>query len=220
MKRLFSPILLSLSLLVLPVIGQAAPKSPTDVIDTTTNYVEQFYPLWFTYWQTRFAEPNHLVGPDNISPIYHFVVAINDDTLYVSAFLDLSVQPLVVTIPSTTAKYSVLVLDPYGDIFKSAIPPQTAGKYALYGPSFKGMIPAELTPVPLPTDYMTFIVRADRFLSGADVTSEADRFRRAFSSQPLCAYLGQTCPEVPMGGPAQILPEAVLHSQLRRLPTH
>jgi hypothetical protein len=216
MKRSYGfPLLAGIALLAANAAVQDVPANTNtaqargNVFETTVQYVEHFYPLWFTYWQTRFATPNRLVGPDNISPIYHYVVAINDDTLYVSSFLDLSTGPLVVTIPETTNKYSVLILDPYGDIFQSAIQPQTAGKYLLYGPGFSGTVPDGLTGVPLPYNAMALIFRVDRFLNGVDMTSEADTFRRAFSSQPLCAYQGQTCsPDTPTGGPAQIVPEA------------
>jgi hypothetical protein len=172
------------------------------------KYVEQFYPLWFTYWQTRFAQPNSVVGPDNISPIYHYVVAINDDTLYVSSFLDLSVEPVVLSIPDTSANYSVLTLDPYGDIFQSVIKPPAPGKFVLYGPGFNGTLPTELTHVPLPLNSMALIFRVDKFINNVDMTSEADKFRRAVRSEPLCLYLGQTCPpNIPLGGQATILPE-------------
>jgi hypothetical protein len=50
-----------------------------------------------------------LAGPVRISPIYHFVVAVNDDTLYASAFGNVAQQPLVVTIPTASVTYSELV---------------------------------------------------------------------------------------------------------------
>ena len=77
-------------------------------------YVAQFYPLWFTYFQAQTF--NRLVGPDRVSPVYNAVVAINVDTIYASAFLDLTARPVVLTIPSTAARHSILTLDPYGDI--------------------------------------------------------------------------------------------------------
>jgi hypothetical protein len=56
---------------------------------------------------------------------------------------------------------------------------------------------------------MTMIFRADKFTNGVDMTSDADAFRRALHTEPLCSYLGQTCPPgIPMGGDASILPEA------------
>lgn len=198
--------------------GQDAPgttkpaQSRVDVFETTVKYVEQFYPLWFTYYQTRFATPNVLVGPDKISPIYQYVVAINDDTLYVSSFLDLSGEPVILTIPeSSDLSYSVLMLDPYGDkIMQSVITPPAPGTFALYGPGFKGTLPAQVTPVPLPLNHLALIFRVDKFSNGVDVTSKADKFRKALATEPLCAYEGQTCPpDTPPGGMANIIREAV-----------
>lgn len=204
MKRFFACLLLVLSLTVLPAVA----KAQDDPFTTTRDYVSQFYPLWFTNFQTSFGTPNQLTGPNNISPIYHIVVAINDDTLYASSFLDLSMEPVIVTIPSTPANYSALTLDRYCDIFPG-IPNNVPGAYALYGPDFNpNNLPTTVTPVPLPFNYMTIIFRADKFTKGVDTTQDADTFRRGLSTMPLCTYLGQSCPPgVPTGGPTKIVPE-------------
>src|SRR5271169_1834689 len=74
------------------IAGNAEIVSQLNPFNTTVAYVAQFYPLWFTYYQSQLASHsrNRLVGPDRISPIYHYVVAINVDTLYVSSYLDLT----------------------------------------------------------------------------------------------------------------------------------
>ncbi len=218
MKRLsYFGLLAGAVLLAANVGGQETPSSTKaaqlrgDVFETTVKYVEHFYPLWFTYWQTRFAKPNRLVGPDHISPIYRYVVAINDDTVYVSSFLDLSGEPVILTIPeSSNLSYSVLMLDPYGDkIVQSIITPPAPGTFALYGPGFNGMVPPELTPVPLPLNHLALIFRIDKFTNGVDVTSKADKFRSTLATEPLCAYEGRTCPpDTPPGGLAKIVHEA------------
>jgi hypothetical protein len=211
-KRFFVSLLLVLSLIVFPAGAKAAAPAQ-DAFATTVEYVTQFYPLWFTYYQTSLGTPNRMVGPNKISPIYHYVVAINNDTVYASSFLDLSMEPVILTIPSTPANYSVLTLDRYCDIFHSSLLANTPGTYALYGPGFDpNNLPTTVTPVSLPFNYMTIIFRADKFklIDGVeqDVTTEADTFRRGMSTMPLCAYLGQSCPAgVPAGGPTRIVPE-------------
>jgi hypothetical protein len=204
MKRLFPCLWLAVSLIALPTGAKAQ-----DAFVTTRDYVSQFYPLWFTYYQTFLATPNLMVGPNKISPVYHYVVAINNDTVYASSFLDLSMEPVILKIPSTPANYSVLTLDRYCDIFHSALPANTPGTYALYGPGFDpNNLPITVTPVPLPFNYMAIIFRADRFKNGVDITQEADDFRRGMSTMPLCAYLGKSCePGVPTGGPTRIVRE-------------
>jgi len=206
-KRFFACLLLVLLLTVL----STGVRAQDDPFTTTRDYVSQFYPVWFTFYQTFLGTPNRLVGPNRISPIYHYVVAINDDTLYASSFLDLSMEPVIVTIQSTPANYSVLTLDPYCDI-SPGIPNNIPGTYALYGPDFdRNNLPPTVTPVALPFNYMTIIFRADKFSKdNVDQTADADAFRRGLSTMPLCAYLHQNCPNgVPSGGSTQILPEIV-----------
>src|SRR5215471_18074826 len=94
-------------LLALPVRTVSAGQPPSDAYTTTVAYVETFYPLWFTYHQTGLGNPNQLVGPERVSPLYHVVVAINDDTVYCSSYLNLDPtspqgEPvMILTVPST-----------------------------------------------------------------------------------------------------------------------
>jgi hypothetical protein len=177
---------------------------------TTELYVEQFYPLWFTYYQYQGdAAHNRLAGPDKISPIYQIVVAINVDTLYASAFLDLTAQPIVLSIPPTTATYSILVLDSYGDIFNVGLNAGTPGTFILVGPGYAGPLPTGATRIKLPFNIMSLIFRIDNYSSiGVNQMAEATSFRAALATQPLCAYQNLTCPTgTSPGGPALIIPE-------------
>jgi hypothetical protein len=184
--------------------GNAAIVPQLNPFDTTVAYVAQFYPLWFTYYQRLLAtlNTNHLIGPDRVSPIYHYAVAVNVDTLYASSFLDLAAEPVVVTIPTTPSfpsmHYSILMLDPYGDLLPaSASIPKTPGSYALIGPGgFTGTLPQGVTPITLPLNYSFLAFRADKFVP------QADAFRQALKSQTLSDYL-----QNPSGGAAKILPE-------------
>ena len=144
---------------------------PNNAYDTTVQYVETFYPLWFTHNQATMGVDNELVGPERVSPLYHSVVMINDDTVYCSAFLTLvdgdTQTPQILTIPPTfspetcspdmSVTYSVLILSPYGDVQPLAThpctgptptaliphgaPPQAGGTFALVGPDYRGRPP-------------------------------------------------------------------------------
>ena len=165
------------------IAGNPEAVSQLSPFNTTVAYAVQFYPLWFTYYQSLLATPNRLAGPNRISPIYQYVVAINVDTLYASTFLDLTAQPVILKIPSTTVRYSILMLDPYGDIFDAGIPPLTAGTFALTGPGFTGTVPADVTPIAMPLDFSTLIFRADKFSqAGQDQTKEANAFRKSLET--------------------------------------
>src|SRR5437773_1638227 len=166
------------------IAGNAAIVPQLSPFDTTVAYVVQFYPLWFTYYQSQLASNNRnqLVGPNRISPIYHYVVAINVDTLYASSYLDLTAQPVVLTIPPTPPfppmSYSILMLDPYGDLLPASPPiPKMPGSYALIGPGFTGTVPADVTPIAMPLDFSALIFRADKFSpAGQDQSAQADAF--------------------------------------------
>jgi hypothetical protein len=184
---------------------QQPPPSSTAAFKATVDYVVEFYPLWFTFRQAH--NVNQLIGPDRISPLYHAVVAINVDTLYASAFVDLKAQPVILTIPSTKVTYSLLILDPFGDIIdlSNYIPPQTAGTYALVGPGFKGSLPQGVTRVPMPLNVETVIFRADKFsATGQGEIKEADQFRRSLRLETLSDYKND-----PSGGKTRIAPEII-----------
>jgi hypothetical protein len=185
-------------------LASPAAGLPSGAFGTTVAYVVQFYPLWFTYYQSRLApNSNRLVGPVRVSSLYHIVVAINVDTIYASSFLDLSTQPVVLTIPQTNVVYSLLTLDPYGDVFDSGTPPQTPGTYVLTGPGFSGTLPARLTRIKMPLDYTTLIFRADKYsASNENQIKQALSFRASLKSQTLADYRVD-----PAGGGSAILPE-------------
>jgi hypothetical protein len=191
------------------IAGNSDIVSELSAFDTTVAYVVQFYPLWFTYYQSRLANRgrNQLAGPDRVSPIYHFVVAINVDTLYVSSYLDLTAEPVILTIPPAppfpSMSYSILMLDAYGDVLTASVP-KTPGSYALIGPGgFAGTLPAEITPIAIPVNFSTLIFRVDKYSpTGADQIAQADAFRRSLKTQTLSDYL-----EGSSGGAPRILPE-------------
>jgi len=144
-----------------------------------------------------------MAAPDRISHIYHIVVAINDDTLYASSLLDLKDQPVIVTIPETTATYSILTLDPFGNIFESGINSETPGTYALTGPEWTGMLPSDVTSIAMPLNFSALIFRADKFSAmGEDQTAEASLFRESLMLATLSDYLND-----PTAGATTIFPE-------------
>jgi hypothetical protein len=192
------------------IAGNSETVSELSAFDTTVAYVAQFYPLWFTYYQSRLGNRgrNHLVGPDQVSPIYHYVVAINVDTLYVSSYLDLATQPVILTIPPTppfpSTSYSIQMLDAYGDVLPASIP-KTPGSYALIGPGgFTGTLPAELTSIAIPVNFSALNFRADKFSpTGENQIAQADAFRRSLKTQTLSDYLENSSG----GTAARIVPE-------------
>lgn len=197
-RALVFPALLSAVWMLFATVGApAANAQQATPLQTTEKYVETFYPLWFTYYQASLGTFNSLVGPRRVTPLYQLVVAINNDTIYGSTFLDLTDQPQVFTLPPTDDSYSVLILDRYGNILSTDLrPSKNGGTYELMGPDYKGTPAGNLIPVEIPLNYAALIVRADRYTSGGDnVVREARQFRGNLTIQPLSAYLEGARPQ-------------------------
>jgi hypothetical protein len=186
--------------------AQLTDAGNSDAYATTVDYVVQFYPLWFSYKQlqvnNRLGATNRLVAPAKVSPNFKFVVASNYDTLYSSSFLDLSTEPVLVTVPATKVGYSTLVLDAYGNQIPAAIP-QTPDVFAFTGPGFSGTLPDGVTEIKMPINYPLLNWRMVKFSpTGEDQTTEAEAFRASIKEQTLSGYLRN-----PSQGRTLIVPE-------------
>ncbi len=163
------------------------PLNGSDAYDTTLKYVVNFYPIWFTSEQWKVSSVNKLIGPARMTPIYHAVVAPNDDTLYGNTVVNLSDEPLILTIPSTKDVYSVLSTDAFGDVNDTGI--ESTGVYGLYGANWNGSLPKDVTPVAIPSKYSGLIVRVDKYSSsGENEKAEAELFRRELRAAPLSMW--------------------------------
>jgi hypothetical protein len=167
----------------------------------TEQYVERFFPLWLTYMQFLKAPCNQLTGPDQMDPAFQSVVAPNDDTLYASALVNVQAEPVLFTIPSTTATYSVLTLNAYGDVFSSGIPAGTPGTYAFTGPGWNGELPAGVQALQVPCNVFMLIVRSDKTNGTSGSIATAQQFRAALHLAPLSAYRNSAA-----AGPVSIVP--------------
>lgn len=168
------------------------------------DYTVRFYPRFFTWVQFKINGDNsqrqgagqqianRLTGPLGMGPEYKVVVAINDDTIYAEAFLDVSDGPLILTIPPYPDKYSVLQLDVYGSIFSTALssaPPSDGGVFAFVASDYSGKLPHKTTRVEMPYTFTTIAIRIDKHSpSGQNLIRAANEFRSSLSLQTLAEY--------------------------------
>lgn len=120
------------------------------------------------------------------------VVRPNVDTLYSSAWLDLSPEPLVLHLPEMQGRYHLLpMLDAWTNVFAapgSRTTSDNGGDYAIVGPDFTGSLPAGLTRLDAPTRTVWMIGRI--LATGSEDYAVVNALQRQMSVTPLSRWRG------------------------------
>ena len=91
------------------------------------------------------------------------VVSPNVDTLYSSAWLDLSEEPIILSLPDTGERYYLMeMLDAWTNVFASPGTRTTgnrAGQFAIVGPGWEGSLPVGAKAIQSPTSLVWIIGR-------------------------------------------------------------
>lgn len=97
------------------------------------------------------------------TPEFKDVVRPNADTLYSSAWLNLSKEPIVLSVPNTNGRYYIMeLLDAWSNVFGSIgkrTTGTTAKSFAIVGPYWQGTLPDNLIKIPAPTNTIWIIGR-------------------------------------------------------------
>ena len=149
--------------------------SPAEAAAIATDAYVYFYPL-ISMDLTRKQLANTPPGKGIGGPMNTFVnvptfppadlkvvVRPNFDTLYSSGWLDLTKEPLVVSVPDTGGRYYLLpMLDMWTDVFASPGWRTTgtqAGNFLVTPPGWSGTVPVGMTGISAPTPYVWIIGR-------------------------------------------------------------
>jgi hypothetical protein len=120
---------------------------------------------------TNVAKPDAFAAPVNQfvnvrqfpDASFKDVVRANVDTLYSSAFLDVSAEPIVLSVPDTHGRYYLMpMLDAWTNVFASPGKRTTgtkAGNFAITGPGWSGALPKGVTEIKAPTNLVWIIGR-------------------------------------------------------------
>ena len=121
----------------------------------------------------------------------HCCAAPNADTLYTEAWLDVSREPAIFSIPDMGNRYFIMpMLDGWSEVFEVADSRTTGGKaqtYAITGPGWSGALPAGVTQVQSPTG-MVWILGRIYSTGTAEDYKAVHALQDKFSLTPLSAY--------------------------------
>jgi hypothetical protein len=121
----------------------------------------------------------------------HAVTAPNADTLYTTAWLDVSKEPWVFSVPDMGDRYFLLpMLDGWTDVFQVPGKRTTGGKaqtYVVTGPGWSGTLPAGVTEYKSPTGIVWILGRI--YCTGTpEDYAKVHALQDKFSLVPLSSY--------------------------------
>lgn len=203
----------------------AAPLTESEAREIAIDAYVYGYPL-VTMEMTRRVMTNSTKPEGKLAPVGSFahlrkyptptdkeVTAPNADTLYSLAWLDLSKEPMVFSIPDAGDRYFLMpMLSGWTDVFEVPGKRTTGDKaqtYVITGPSFAGKLPAGIKEYKAPTNMVWLLGRT--YCSGTpEDYKKVHEFQDKLSLVPLSSYgkpytppLGKVDPKVDMKTPVR-----------------
>jgi hypothetical protein len=118
------------------------------------------------------------------------VVRANVDTLYSSAFLDLSSEPVVLSVPDTNGRYYLLpMMDAWTNVFATPGARTTgtkAGAFAITGPDWTGRLPRGMQQIKSPTNMVWILGRTQT--NGPEDYSAVHAIQAGYKLVPMAQF--------------------------------
>jgi hypothetical protein len=115
---------------------------------------------------------------------------LNVDTLYTFGWLNLTKEPMVVSVPAANGRYYVMsILDAWQNVFADPGPRTTgngSGNFAIVGPGWNGKLPSNVTKLQSPTN--TVLINARTQQNGPADFPAAVAFENNYTLIPLSAW--------------------------------
>src|SRR6476619_8513667 len=126
------------------------------------------------------------------------IITPNSDTPYSILWMDLRIEPMVLSVPAVDPKryYSVMLCDGntynYGYIGSRATGSE-AGDYMVVGPDWKGTIPPDIKKVFQSTTQFSVVAYRTQLFDAADMPN-VEKVQAGYKVQPLSSFLKQPAP--------------------------
>src|SRR5947207_5503062 len=124
-----------------PAAKAPVPSAFDDTVEAYIRFLPRLYMALLYQARANFKEPTTAGAPVNAfahraslaDPTLRGIVKPNNDTLYASAWLDLTREPIVLQVPSTGRRYHIVqALDPWTEVVASLGTRTTGNKEGLH----------------------------------------------------------------------------------------
>ena len=135
----------------------------------------------------------------------HDVVRLNVDTLYSFAFLDLTAEPIILSVPDTNGRYYLMpLISAWTNVFASPGKRTTgtkAGNFVITGPGWTGDVPKDMTEYKAPTN-LVMVAGRTQANGPADYTA-VNAIQNKYKVTPLSAWGKPYTPPAGVVDPAE-----------------